>query len=136
MEKTDRATRLSLGGITQDSFSGTSSAKAYIKTIESMIEEGQGVMREYKRQVNLLKSEISILNQKIENINSHNIKTIIPIINEDMNNLQKEIEIQDEANEMLQNQVTSIKKDKCEMFYLIEQYEDRCSYLEKKIGFR
>ena len=63
MDKTNRATRISLGGMTQDSFSGNSNAKAFIKTIEGMIEEGQSIMREYKREIDLLKTDIDVLNK-------------------------------------------------------------------------
>ena len=136
MDKTDRATRLSLGGVTQDAFSGNSNAKQFIKTIEGMIEEGQSVMREYKRQIELLKMDINIMKSKIETINSNNSSAILPIISTDHANLMNQIEIQKEQNQLLQGQITHIKKEKCEMFYMIEQYEDRCSYLEKKIGFR
>ena len=44
-----------MGGVTQNTFSGNSNVKAFVKTIEGMIEEGQGLMREYKREIDNLK---------------------------------------------------------------------------------
>ena len=133
----DRATRMSLGGVTQDAFSGNSNAKKYVKTVEGMIDEGQGLMREYKREIDNLKKDINLLEKKITNINQNeNIKGVVPIIHSDLNDLLKAIEAQRTENENLQKQLTSLKKDKADMFYRVEEYEDRCGFLEKKLGFR
>ena len=133
----DRAMRLSLGGVTQNSFSGNSNVKSYIKTIEGLIEEGKGLMREYKREIEFLKSDINLMEKKIDTINqTQNINTIVPIINSDLNDLKQAIEHQNEENAGLQKQLTTLKKEKWDMFFKIEQYEQRCAFLEKKLGFR
>ena len=112
MTDNERATRLSLGGVTQNTFSGNSNAKQYIKTIEGMIDEGKGLMREYKREIDLLKTEIGILNNKIDNINSNNIESVVPIIHSDLNSLGQAIEVQKEENNNLQKMLTTLKKEK------------------------
>lgn len=113
MEPNDRAMRLSLGGVTQNSFSGNSNVKSYIKTIEGLIEEGKGLMREYKREIEFLKSDINLMEKKIDTINqTQNINTIIPIINSDMNDLKQAIDRQNEENFNLQKQLTNLKKEK------------------------
>ena len=85
----------------------------------------------------ILNNDISLLGKKIDNVNQNqNINTVVPIIHSDLNDLNAAISIQKEENEKLQKQVTSIKKDKADMFGKIEQFEDRCSFLEGKLGFR
>ena len=113
MESNERATRMSLGGVTQSSFSGNSNVKSFIKTVEGMIEEGKGLMREYKREIENLKKDISLLEKKITNINQNqNLNAIAPIIHSDLGSLQQAIAVQKEENENLQHQLTTLKKEK------------------------
>mmetsp|Transcript_17901 Transcript_17901/g.20677 ORF Transcript_17901/g.20677 Transcript_17901/m.20677 type:complete len:114 (+) Transcript_17901:41-382(+) len=113
MESNDRATRLSLGGVTQNTFSGNSNVKSFIKTVEGMIDEGKGLMREYKREIELLKSDISLMEKKIDTINqTQNLNTIIPIIRSDLSSLGQAIDLQKEENNNLQKQLTTLKKEK------------------------
>lgn len=80
--------------------------------IEDYIKEGQGSLREYKKEIELLKQEISLMENHLATQNDENVKVLNPAIVDNFSALGKQIAEQRILNEHLQNQLVDLKRDK------------------------
>ena len=52
--------------------------KTGIKSVEDYIEACQGNLREYKKEIDLLRQEISLMDNHLSTVNDENVKLINP----------------------------------------------------------
>ena len=57
-----------------------SSVKANVKAVENMLQEGQQLIREYKKEIEFLRQEILNMEQRLSALNNENQSSLTPII--------------------------------------------------------
>ena len=91
--KTGRANGAKLQSSNEDS------VRTHIKRVEDWIETSQQVLREYKKEIELLRQEIGLMENHLSTQNDENVKVINPYIMQNFEDLQVSIKKQDTENE-------------------------------------
>jgi len=79
------------------------------------------VLRDYRKEIECLRQDISMLDNNLQTLNDENIKVINPLIVSNFEQLQGQITMQKNENDHLQRQLTELKKEKAQMQQLIMQ---------------
>ena len=77
-----------------------------------MLQEGQQLIREYKKEIEFLRQEILNMEQRLTALNNENQSSLSPIIYSNFDQLLKMIENQKHENTLLQQQIIEFKKEK------------------------
>ena len=88
------------------------SVKGQVKRVEEWILESQTVLREYKKEIEMLRQEIGLMENHLSTQNDENVKVINPYIMSNFEELQTSIVKQQRENEHMQRQVIELKKEK------------------------
>lgn len=91
-------------------------------------------MRDYKKEIDLLRQEIGLMENHLATQNDENVKVINPFIMANFEELTSQINNQREQNDHLQTQLIELKKDKSRMQQLIMQAKQKISELEDQVG--
>ena len=73
--------------------------KNNIKAVEDLIESCQGNLREYKKEIDLLRQEISLMDNHLSTTNDENVKLINPQLLQNFDDLQMQIGSQRKDND-------------------------------------
>ena len=73
--------------------------KNNIKAVEDLIESCQGNLREYKKEIDLLRQEISLMDNHLSTTNDENVKLINPQLLQNFDDLQLQIGAQRKDND-------------------------------------
>ena len=74
--------------------------------------EAQGQLREYKKEIEMLRQEINLMENHLTTQNDENVKIINPFIMSNFDDLTDQINRQRNENENMQRQIVELKKDK------------------------
>ena len=88
------------------------SLKQYIKSVEGCIEMCQTNLREYKREIDLLRQEISLMDNHLSTMNDENVKLVNPQLLQNFEDLQSQITAQRKDNDHMQRQLVELKREK------------------------
>ena len=91
------------------------SVKVAIGRIQGVIEESQGVLREYKKEIDMLRQEIALMENHLSTQNDENVKVVNPFIMANFEDLSNSIIKQKKENEHMQKQLIELKKEKSMM---------------------
>lgn len=69
-------------------------------------------LRDYKREIECLKQDISMMDNHLQTLNDENIKVVNPLIITNFDNLTNQISMQKNENDHMQKQLTELKKEK------------------------
>ena len=98
--------------------------RGHVKRIEEWIEEGQTELREYKKEIELLRQEIGLMENHLSTQNDENVKVINPQVMANFEELQAGIIKQNLENEHMQKQIQELKREKS----VIQQAIMRCNH--------
>ena len=98
---------------------------AHIQIITEVIEQSQHQMREFKKEIDLLRQEISLMEMHLATQNDENVKVLNPFIMANFDELTNQITLQRKENDHLQNQLIELKKDKSRLQQLIIQAKQK-----------
>ena len=73
--------------------------KQGIKGVEDYIEACQANLREYKKEIDLLRQEISLMDNHLSTVNDENVKLINPQLIQNFDDLQAQIILQRKDND-------------------------------------
>ena len=73
--------------------------KSGISSVEAYIETCQNNLREYKKEIDLLRQEISLMDNHLSTANDENVKLINPQVIQNFDDLQAQIVIQRKDND-------------------------------------
>ena len=76
--------------------------KGGIKQVEEFIDGCQQNLREYKKEIDMLRQEISMMDNHLSTLNDENIKLINPQIIQNFDDLQAQIVLQRKDNDHMQ----------------------------------
>ena len=91
---------------------GDESVKGHIRRVEEWIGEAQQALREYKKEIELLRQEIGLMENHLSTQNDENVKVINPYIMANFEELQTSIVKQQKENDHMQKQVIELKREK------------------------
>ena len=91
------------------------SVKGHVRRVEDWISEAQQAMREYKKEIELLRQEIGLMENHLSTQNDENVKVINPHIMANFEDLQTSIVKQQKENEHMIKQIVEIKQDKARL---------------------
>ncbi len=69
-------------------------------------------MREYKKEIELLRQDIAMMDNHLQTLNDENIKVVNPLIVSNFESLTNQITMQKNENDHMQKQLTELKKEK------------------------
>jgi len=92
------------------------------------------VLRDYRKEIECLRQDISMLDNNLQTLNDENIKVINPLIVSNFEQLQGQMAMQKNENEHLQRQLTELKKEKAQMQQMIMQASQKIAQLEEQVG--
>lgn len=92
------------------------------------------MLRDYRKEIECLRQDISMLDNNLQTLNDENIKVINPLIVSNFEQLQGQITMQKNENDHLQRQLTELKKEKAQMQQLIMQASQKIAQLEEQVG--
>ncbi len=114
--------------------SDSENVMAHIQIITEVIEQSQHQMREFKKEIDLLRQEISLMEMHLATQNDENVKVLNPFIMANFDELTNQITLQRKENDHLQNQLIELKKDKSRLQQLIIQAKQKVAQLEDQVG--
>ena len=111
------------------------SLKDNIDQVGQNLLELQGSGRDYKKSIELLKSEIISMNTKVDLMILDTPKSYMPQISELFSDLRNEIIAQKSTNEYLQKQITELKKERSIIGQHIIASNTSVSILQDNVGY-
>ena len=91
------------------------SVRGSIKRCEDWIENSQQLLREYKKEIELLRQEISLMDNHLSTLNDENVKLVNPQIVQNFDDLQAQIALQRKDNDHMQRQLVELKREKSQV---------------------
>ncbi len=91
-------------------------------------------MREYKKEVEMLRQEIGLMENHLSTQNDENVKVINPYVMQNFEDLQTSIRKQDIENDHMLKQINELKKDKSHLQQAIMQASQKIAHLEDAVG--
>ena len=88
--------------------------KTGITSIEAYIAACQQNLREYKKEIDTLKQEMSMMDNHLSTLNDENVKLINPQLIQNFDDLQAQIVLQRKDNDHMQRQLVEIKREKAQ----------------------
>ena len=103
--------------------------------IEDLIAIGSATLREYKKEVEMLRQEIGLMENHLSTQNDENVKVINPYVMANFEDLQDSIIKQRKENENMQRQIIELKKEKSLMQQSIMATSQKIAQLEDMVGY-
>ena len=100
------------------------SVKGHCKKVEDWIESAQVALREYKKEIEMLRQEVGLMENHLSTQNDENVKVINPYVMANFEELQTSIVKQQRENDHMQKQIIELKRDKS----LMQQAIMKCSH--------
>ena len=72
-------------------------------------------MREYKKEIDLLRQEISLMDNHLSTLNDENVKLVNPQLMQNFDDLQAQIALQRKDNDHMQRQLVELKREKSQV---------------------
>jgi CHASE3 domain sensor protein len=92
------------------------------------------VLRDYKKEIDLLRQEISLMENHLSTQNDENVKVLNPYIISNFQELSNQISLQLKDNDHLQKQLIELKRDKSTVQQAIIHCQHKISALEGVVG--
>ena len=105
-----------------------------VEKIEMIIENSQGELRNYKKEIEMLRQEIALMENHLSTQNDENVKVVNPYILANFEELSNSIIKQKKENEHMQKQLIELKKEKSISQQMIMQLSHKISALEDNVG--
>ena len=105
-----------------------------ILSVQEIIEFSQNALREYKKEIEMLRQEIGLMENHLSTQNDENVKVINPYIMANFEELTKGIQKQQKENEHMQKQIVELKKEKSLMQQSIIHCQQKIAQLEDMVG--
>ena len=102
--------------------------------MEEWIGDAQQALREYKKEIELLRQEIGLMENHLSTQNDENVKVINPYIMANFEDLQTSIVKQQKENDHMQRQVIELKQEKSVMQQAIMKCSHKIAELEEAVG--
>ena len=102
--------------------------------VQDIIIEAQQTLREYKKEIELLRQEIGLMENHLSTQNDENVKVINPYIMSNFEDLTEQINKQRKENEHMQKQIVELKKEKSIMQQGIMHAQQKIAVLEDQVG--
>jgi len=102
--------------------------------VQDLIHQGTIELREFKKEIYLLRQEIESMERALFTHNEENKKVLFPSIDSNMDELLSAINMQKHQNAMLQKQLTDLQKEKQQMQQQILAFHSRIELLEEQVG--
>ena len=96
--------------------------------------EAQGQLREYKKEIEMLRQEIGLMENHLTTQNDENVKIINPFIMSNFDDLSDQINRQRNENENMQRQIVELKKYKSLIQQSIMHASQKIAQLEDAVG--
>ena len=93
-----------------------------MKRVEEWIGASQVALREYKKEIEMLRQEVGLMENHLSTQNDENVKVINPYIMANFEELQTSIIKQQKENDHMQKQVLEMRREKS----LMQQAIMRC----------
>ena len=110
------------------------SVKSTIQRITDIIEGSSAELREYKKEIDMLRQEIALMENHLSTQNDENVKVVNPFIMSNFEELSSSIIKQKKENEHMQKQLIELKKEKSLMQQMIITLGHKISELEDQVG--
>lgn len=108
--------------------------RSLIKRTEDYIEESKSQMRDYKKEIDLLRQEISLMENHLSTQNDENVKVLNPFIMANFQDLSNQITGQRKENDHMQKQLIDLKKEKSLIQQMIIHSQHKIAELEEAVG--
>ena len=82
--------------------------------LQEYIEKCQQNLREYKKEIDLLRQEISLMDNHLSTLNDENVKLINPQLIQNFEDLHAQIVLQRKDNDHMQKQLIELKREKAQ----------------------
>ncbi len=92
------------------------------------------MLREYKKEIECLRQDISMMDNNLSTLNDENVKVLNPLIMGNFENLNGQIQQQKNENDHMQKQLTELKKEKSQMQQQIMHAQNKIAQLEDSVG--
>ena len=99
------------------------SCRGQVKRVEEWIAAAQQALREYKKEIEMLRQEIGLMENHLSTQNDENVKVINPYVMANFDELQTSIVKQQKENDHMQKQIIELKREKSQ----IQQAIMKCS---------
>ena len=86
--------------------------KSYIEYLQESLRNAKLELKEYKKMIEMYRSEILSMQRNLETLNNDNLKTMVPVIQHDTEYFNQAMAAQRQENINLQQRLTDLKKDK------------------------
>ena len=102
--------------------------------MEDWIGASQQSLREYKKEIEMLRQEIGLMENHLSTQNDENVKVINPYIMANFEELQTSIIKQQRENDHMQKQVLEARREKSLMQQAIMRCQQKIAQLEDAVG--
>lgn len=91
-------------------------------------------LSQFKKNIDTLKKEVHEMYQVIMIRNEEIQKSMIPVLENSLENLRRQIDLQDKENEALEAQSEGIESEMADVSQLCEECLDHMRHLEEEVG--
>ena len=110
------------------------SVRGQIKRVEEWIEESRLILRDYKKEIEMLRQEIGLMENHLSTQNDENVKVINPYVMQNFDDLQTAIRKQQTENEHALRQINELKREKSIIQQSIMAAGQKIAALEDLVG--
>ena len=110
------------------------SVRGQIKRVEDWIEESRLILRDYKKEIEMLRQEIGLMENHLSTQNDENVKVINPYVMQNFDDLQTAIRKQQTENEHALRQINELKREKSIIQQSIMAAGQKIAALEDLVG--
>ena len=110
------------------------SVRGQIKRVEDWIEESRLMLRDYKKEIEMLRQEIGLMENHLSTQNDENVKVINPYVMQNFDDLQTAIRKQQTENEHALRQINELKREKSIIQQSIMASGQKIAALEDLVG--
>ena len=91
-------------------------------------------LREYKKEIEMLRQEVGLMENHLSTQNDENVKVINPYVMANFEELQTSIVKQQRENDHMQKQIIELKREKSLMQQAIMKCSHKIAQLEESVG--
>jgi len=103
-------------------------------SLQELITQASINLREYKKEIECLRQDISMMENHLGTINDENVKVLNPMLMSNFESLQQQIVQQRHENDHMQKQLTELKREKSVMQQQIMAASSKIAQLEDSVG--
>ena len=102
--------------------------------LQDAITAASATLREYKKEIEMLRQDVAMMDNHLQTLNDENIKVVNPLIISNFESLTSQITMQKNENDHMQKQLTELKKEKSLMQQQIMGSSQKIAQLEESVG--